>query len=77
MVRTTVQHNPGQVIPISRSWWQLAVRTNNVGPSFDDDELSLSDASSSGSVVCTKILRTSSVGRRRSGEARKFLSRRR
>jgi len=76
-VRLTVLHNPGQVIPISRSWWQIAIRTNNVEPSFDDDGLPLSNASSSSSVACAKILRTSSVGRRRSGEARKFLCRRR
>ena len=68
-MRLTVLHNWGEAIPISRSWWQVAIRVNNVGPLSDDD------AQSSNPIACTKILRMSSVGRQRSGEAKKFLRR--
>lgn len=67
VVRSTVLHNWGEVIPISRSWWQIAVRTSiNRSSSFD-----------SVSITCAKMSRMSSVGIRRSGEVRKFLRLRR
>ena len=67
VVRSTVLHNWGEVTPISRSWWQIAVRTSINGPlSFD-----------SISIACAKMSETSSVGIRRSGEVRKFLRLRR
>ena len=58
MVRLTVLHNSGEAIPISQSWWQVAIRTSNVGPLSDEDGLP-----SSNSITCTKVLRMSSVGR--------------
>ena len=74
MARLTVLHNRGEAIPIIRSWSQVAIRTCNVGPS-SGNEMSLDndDASSSNSTAYMKILRMSSTGKRRSGEARKFL----
>jgi hypothetical protein len=53
--------------------------TTHVGLLSDKDEFPWSDDDASplsNSTACTKILRMSSVGGRRSGEARKFLRRR-
>jgi hypothetical protein len=81
MSRSTVLHNWEEFISISRSWWQIAARTNCVGPPLSDEDVLLpsdeDESSSSNSIACTKILRISSAGRRKSGEARTFLRRRR
>ena len=67
---STVLHSSAKAIPIFRSLWQVAIRTNNVEPSSDNGGWS-----SSSLTACTKNLRMSSVRRWRSREVRKFLRR--